>query len=453
LPAARFERLRDFIVRERWLLAIGAAALVVRLHWNLVVHPLGDYIYSDMRGYDIRADAALADPWAANEYAAFFPYGTHVLVAMIKLVFGTDNYTAMGVVYALMGACVAALVYAVARRSSKFAAVAPAAGLIAVFYYPLISIGGYILSETPTTMFMMAALLLTLRLVDRGRARDAWLAGLAIGLGMLFRPQLLISAALFFLFWLLLRKHMPRVRRGLLLRALVPIVVLLALSSVRLHHHTGRFGLISENAPLNLVFGRCHVTKVRSKPDDEGHTSVYFRPPSFLQLRQHNQRVPDAWLSLDPVRGNQIEYEGYIGDRGQHMQLVRDCIREHGWVGQAKYSFTHIVLLWQYNTPWPDYGRPEWRDPAVWWMQWHRRFLAVPALLALVVLARPRRLLELSIVALNLVALLILAIVFFGAARHRIPYDPVIIILALETYAFAAYALVRAVQRWLQRRR
>jgi len=135
------------------------------------------------------------------------------------------------------------------------------------------------------------------------------------------------------------------------------------------------------------------------------------------------------------------------------MELVRDCIHETGWIGQAKYSFTHVVLLWRYNAPWPDYGRPEWREPAIWWNEWHRRSLAVPSLLALVVLARPRRALAMGIVALNLVALLVLAVVFFGAARHRIPYDPVIIILALETYAFAAYALVRSLQRWRQRQR
>jgi hypothetical protein len=222
---------------------------------------------------------------------------------------------------------------------------------------------------------------------------------------------------------------------------------------VRFFHHTGRFGLISENAALNLVFGRCHVTKVRSTPDDGGHGSVYFQPPAFLQLRQHNQRVPDAWLSLDPVRGNQIEYPGYIGDRESQMKLTRDCIREAGWIKQAKYSFTHLVLLWHYNTPWPDHGRPEWREQAIWWNEWHRRWLAVPALLALFVLVRPRRALALGIVALNLVALLILAAVFFGAARHRIPYDPVIIILALESYALAAYALIRSLQRWRQRRR
>ena len=34
-------------------------AFLVRLHWNLVAHPIGEFMYSDMRGYNNRANALL----------------------------------------------------------------------------------------------------------------------------------------------------------------------------------------------------------------------------------------------------------------------------------------------------------------------------------------------------------------------------------------------------------
>ena len=61
---------------------------------------------------------------------------------------------------------------------------APVVGLILVFYYPLLSLGGYILSEIPASLCMTTATLLLLRLADEGRARDAWGAGLAAGIGI-----------------------------------------------------------------------------------------------------------------------------------------------------------------------------------------------------------------------------------------------------------------------------
>jgi hypothetical protein len=48
-----------WLYRNRWLLAVLLAAFAVRVHWNLLVHPLGDYISSDMRGYVERAHQVL----------------------------------------------------------------------------------------------------------------------------------------------------------------------------------------------------------------------------------------------------------------------------------------------------------------------------------------------------------------------------------------------------------
>lgn len=446
-----------WLYEQRWFIALFVAALLVRLHWNLVVHPLGDYIYSDMNGYVSRADRLLDDPWAKYEYSAFFPFGTHFLVAGLKKLFGSENYEAISIVYALMGAYTVALAYAVARRASRFGFVPPAVGLLGVFYYPHFSLGGYILSEVPFALLLMGALLFGLRLVDHGRHRDGWGMGLCAGLGALIRPQILLSAALVGLYWIVRRKAMPKLRLVHLLQSAVPVALCLAFASVHLHHHTDRFGLISENGSFNLVFGRCHPSRIESLPDGEGHGRVHFRPPPFLQVNNAEHRAkregvePD--VRLEPAIADELKYKGYIGDRDKHMEFIRQCWDETGLSGQLSYTWLNMELLWRHNIPWPDSGRAAWRAPATWWTYQHRVYLAIPALLGLLLLGVPGcRGAKMGLVAINLLALLLLAAIYFGGTRHRAPYDFVIIILAFEVYATAGWLFLKGLQRLRARR-
>lgn len=457
MSSARARRLGTWLYAQRWVLLLFAAALVVRLHWNLKVHPPGDYIYSDMNGYVQRADRLLEHGLAPHEYSSFFPYGTHWLVAGVKYVFGPENYAAVGVAYALLGAAGVALAFAIARRASAFASVvAPAVGLVAVFYYPQLSLGGYILSEIPFMTFLLAAVLFALRLVDHGRMSDAVGMGICAAIGMVFRPQMLVSVALVGLFWIVWRKALPRVRLVHLLVAGVPVLVMLALSSALLHHNTGRFGLLSENGAFNMVFGRCHNSKIQSMPDGAGHGRVHFRPPPFLQLNNRQKQKERAGepidIALDPILTDELVYKGYIGDKEKHKAYIRECVEKTGWKGQLAYTETNVVLLWRYNIPWPDSGRSQWRTVTRWWTQQHRAWLAIPALIGLLSLALGRRALKQGLVALNLVAILVIAGLYFGGIRMRSPYDFFILFLAFEVYAFGGWALWKGAHALWRRR-
>lgn len=434
------------------------AALVVRLHWNLHVHPLGDYIYSDMNGYVQRADRLLKAPWQPHEYSAFFPFGTHWLLAGIKAVFGHDNYAAFGVVYALLGAATVTMAYASAKRASRFAFVAPTVAVVGIFYYPMISLGGYILSETPFAFCLTAALVCALRLVDHGRPRDAWLMGLCAGLGALFRPQMMLSVAGVGLYWLARRRALPGIRWGHLGRSAIPLALCLGLGSKHMHFNTGRYGFISENGSFNLVFGRCHNSKIESLPDGKGHGKVHFRPPPLLQVDNREKRAIEAGtvspVRLDPALTDVLSYKGYIGDRHQHMDYIRQCMAKTGILGQLRYTWTNVLLVWMYNVPWPDSGRSTWTGPAKWWTYQSRNWLAIPALLGLVFIVIPRKeTAKLGLFGINLLALLILAGLFFGDARGRAPYDFIILTLALEVYATIGVFVVRWIVRWQEQRR
>jgi hypothetical protein len=382
--------------RRYWVLVLFIAALLVRLHWNLRVHPLDGFLYSDMKGYWGRADALLDNPFSVGEYQAFFPFGTTWLMAGIKAVFGRDALGAVSVIYAIFGASVVAASYAIADRiSCNMGAparwVAPAVGLFLLVYYPLLAIGGYILSELPFCFCLMISVLLLMRLLDDdGRPRDAWLLGTMLGIGALFRPQILLSVALVGVLWLLMfvgsRRGKPnpyaRLSWAMLGRVAVPLLLLLTMSSIRYYAHTKQLGLVSGNGSINLVFGRCHNKGIYSRPDGEGHATVRFSPPPLIQLEIHSAKNPDSLFqtrsvwgdNAEPVEGvpgfavdsygckrrkchqpgSEIEYRGYIGDQKIHRQIVRSCIERGGLARQAYFTATHWVMLWRLNVMWPD---------------------------------------------------------------------------------------------------
>jgi hypothetical protein len=431
-----FQAIGRWLVAERWSLALFIAALLVRVHWNGVAHPPADYLYSDMHGYVTRADGIFREGWKAREYSGFYPWGTHALIAGIEAVVGRKNYAAVGQAFAVMGALVVLLGYLVARRVTKTSWVAPAVGLVLVFDYPLISLGGYFLSEIPFAVGMGAATWLLLRLVDDGRSRDAWLAGLAIAFALVMRPQILLSVALVFVFWLVTSRFAPAVRGKLrlahLVQAGIPIALVLAFSAVRLHHHTGRIGLISENGTFNQVFGRCHNVKIIALPDQPGRSRTSFGPPPLIQLQKRAERAPGEWPQLDPLIENNFYYHGYIGDSEILREYMRQCVEKSGWAKQAEFALVHVLMLWRYNVIWPDSGKSQWQGLAHKWGKIHSWTFAIPAALAMFIVFMPRRHPKLAWVALHLWAAFAVAALYFGDVRLRTPYDPFLVLLALE---------------------
>lgn len=449
MPTSPRDRIFAWLRQHRWLIVIALAALAVRLHWNLEVHPIGDYIGSDMKGYDSRADQLLHSPFVKREYHAFFPYGTHYLVALLKWIFGAQNYPAIAAVYALMGTMIVVFAYRIAERVSRHAWVPPLVGLLLVPYYPLISLGGYMLSEIPMSVFLCLATLYLLRLAQDGRVRDAVLAGVAVSLATMMRPQALVSVALFFGIWILFRKTFTRVTFRHLVYAGLPIVATLAFSVGRLHYHTGRWGLVSENGTFNQVFGHCHTKMITAN----GKSVIKFGPPPLIQLHRRMTTHPNSWIKLDPAISDEITFKGYIADEAILKGFLYQCWQKKGLVGQIKYTAINMILLVAYNTMWPDSGRGQWREMAKGWGKFHLYAFSLPAFFALFTAFARRTVRRHGILAIHLWALLLTAALYFGDTRLRCPYDPFIIILAVEVYAFVAVGGWQLIRRRLLGRR
>lgn len=432
-------RLRDLARRHRDLVVVTLAALAVRLVWNLVVHPPLAYAFSDMGGYLERAQTSIDHPGQRLGYFTLFPWGTHVLVMLVKRASGAA--AALGVTYAVLGALAVSYGFLLARRLTRSVGLARAVGAVLVVYYPWISLGGYVLSEPPFALCLGAVAYHGLALADRGRARDAWAFGVALALGAAFRPQLLLALPLYGACWALRRGAFGRLRPAHLAGALAPLAVVLALSAARMEFHTGKLGLISNNGPLNYAFGRCHALTITAVAPDRRSG---YSPPSLGALAAHEKEHPGSPFRLRPALGPALQVDGHIWDAEPFEKLAARCVAKTGWGEQLAGAATHVALLWFFNVPWPDQGqRPPFRRMMAVASVLHGVVVLPPALVALGLAFRRRRA-RLLLVALHVFALVGVAALYFGDARLRAPYDGILIVLAATTYA-GAY-------RWARRR-
>lgn len=430
---------RAFLWKHRELILVTLAALAVRLLWNLSIHKPLDYAVSDMGGYLERAQTSIDHPDERLGYFTLFPWGTHFFLSLIKRAFGRDNAAAIGVAYALVGAGAVAYGFLLARRLTREAWVPRLVGAVLVVYYPWISLGGYVLSEPPYTLFLTATAYYGLTVADRGRPRDAWLFGVSLAVGCLFRPQILVALPLYGLHWLLRRRAWRRFSPRLLVGVVVPLIFVLGVSAARMRFHLGRFGLVSNNGPLNFAFGRCHALTISSvAPDRRG----VYSPPSLGALARYEKEHPDSPVKLDPVMETKLSFDGHMWDSAPLYWLAGQCIRKGGVGRQIEFAATHVALLWGYNLIWPDQNqRPAFRRPMEIASAAHN-LLVLPAALVAMALAFRRRNARIMLVALHVLGLVAVAMVYFGDARLRAPYDGMLILLAVMTYA-SGYRMIR----------
>ena len=442
--------LQTLVRRHRDLLLVTLAALAVRLVWNLHVHRPIDYVFSDMGGYMERAQTSIDHPNDRLGYFTLFPWGTHFFLSLLKRAFGARSGTAIGVAYALLGTASVAYSFLLARRLTRSVWVPRVVGVVLVVYYPWISLGGYTLSEPPFTCFLAASTYYALGLADRGRPRDAWLFGVTLAVAAVFRPQILMALPLLGLHWLLRRRAWRRFSPRRLVAVAVPLVIVLGVSAARMEFHTGKLGLISNNGPLNFTFGRCHALSITATAPDR--TSSY-SPPPLGELSRHEKQDPGSLMKLDPAMDTKLHFDGHIWESRPLYWMAAQCVRRGGLGRQVEYALTHVVLLWGYNLMWPDMGqKPAFRRPMEIASVLHV-VLILPAALVAMALSLRRRNARVMLVALHIYGLVAVAMLYFGDPRLRAPYDGILVLLAVMTYASAFRLVRRRLARSRARRR
>lgn len=419
-------------------------AFVVRALQNVFGHPLLESVYSDMSGYFGRARDMFDKPWGPTPGATFFPYGTHFLVYGVQRVFGRQNGAALGLAYAAIGTIAVTFTYLAARRALPGRPrLAFVVGVILAAWVPWVRMGGFILSEPPLAATIAVSSWAALRLAQEGRKRDAFYLGAALAVGATFRPQLLVSAALLLVLVAFTRRKWKAGIVALPI-ALLPIVLVLGASAARMHYHTGHYGLVSTNGGFNLALGRCHPVSLTASKSPRSS----FTPPSFNGLDGYEKRHGiRPLILLDPAMEKDLVYDGQLWDQTAAVDLAKRCVAKTGPLRQAKYSVTHVMLLWLYNGPWPAAAGVV---SAIFAVLHFVCFL--PGLVIGLVVGARRRDPSIGILAMHFAAVVLTAMIFFGEARLRLPYDGVILTIAVYGYAAAWPAIVSRVKRFRERR-
>ena len=291
---------------------------------------------------------------------------------------------------------------------------------------PWIEHAGFALSETPTAFCVALSTWAATRLPQEGKLRDALTPGVALAVGVALRPQILVSAGLLAVVFFWRRRALAGASLRPLAVAAVPLLLVLAFSAGRTRYHAGHWGLISTNGAFNYALGRCHAHTLSAQQTPRSG----YQPPSFLRLWRFREKSGvDPIPALDPALTPELSFDGKLWEEAPARALAARCVAVTGPVRQAKYSLSHLLLLWAYNVPWPSTG------PIAMVASIAHPILLLPGLLvALARSLRERHALALLLSA-HVFALFAVAMVFFGEARLRLHYDGVIVTLAVWVYA------------------
>jgi hypothetical protein len=446
-PRASFELGPWIEPSKRWLWTLTALALASRLFWNLVVHPPGQYIFSDMKKYVNRAqDLAVNGFHFGVRELAWQTWGTHYILAIPFKLFGPMNYPAAAAFWAVMGAAAVPVGYLLACRVTARPLHAKVVGIALLLWHPAMSNTGNFLSETPFLFFQLVSTLLLVMVLQRGGVKTAWAAGLASAVAFAVRPQSAMFFLLVLLTWVYHRKRLPHVGWHHLLAIGLPLLLTLGFSFWRFEMHTGyRFG-IAENANMNLTAGRCHniVTQAfpneaRLKWSERRNNTRDGRRVSLPGYRVLARTFPPNHpLALRPAFDSEtIRFVGYVGDPVMHREIRKECFRRTGVFEQARYSVVNASLLWFFGHQWPEMekGRELFFPPIVFFEHLFRIVILIPSLIGVAIAVWwIRRRPAWSFIAWQVVTLIVIAGIFFGTIRLRTPYDPYSIILAVEVW-------------------
>jgi 4-amino-4-deoxy-L-arabinose transferase-like glycosyltransferase len=417
-PLQDRDRFWDWLAVTAIIAGIGLRAV-----WVLVLHPPLDYVYSDMEGYVDRA-VNLADGGALDRYDAFYPPGTHLLLAAPLEVLGTGRTGLWGAAFLwfALASITPFLVWRLARVLLNRAAAALAAAFCAL--WPLhVTNAGYFLSDVPSLAFLLAALWAAYRaaqLEARASLDLGIAAGLFGGIAVASRPQFLLNLLVVALPWIRDWRARLRPLLGLVGAGAVVGAVVIAHNSLAAGKLTG----VSENSGLTFFLGHCDVhTVVSGQPP--GPAFRFAAPVAVQQDRGRMYFFPD----------HLVWEQGFFFDQGVK------CIRADG-VGHVRLLGRSLVDMTYASIPWPQSEEDDLRRLVNFTNVAYSVVLAVIVIASLFVIWRRRNggAAGEAVLLAHLACAFVTALVFFGDARFRLPYDVfgLALLAALLTRLFSA---------------
>jgi 4-amino-4-deoxy-L-arabinose transferase-like glycosyltransferase len=386
-------------------LALGAIGLgaVMRVVWVLGLHPPMDYVYSDMKTY-VDTAVRFAQGGALDRYDAFYPPGTHLLLAVPLFIFGTDRtgLWAGAVLWCALSAVTPYAMWRFARYHLTTAAAALTAVLVAL--WPMhISYAGYFTSETPALAFLVISLWLVAGAASGRDAIGAIRAGILGGAAIANRPALGLNL----LVALASAPGATRVRTAAAFGAGAAVI----LGLVALHNSlaTGKPTFLSENAGLTFFIGHCDVLSVETGDSSTGRHFVFAAPPALERGsgRTYKMTSPLVW-----------EQEAFF-------RMGVDCIRQDG-VAHLRTLARGVFDMTLTSKPWPQVEEADHGDRITivnTLFSAALPFIVVGAIGLIRERRRRRQAAGEAVMLAHLACVLATALLFFGDPRFRTPYD------------------------------
>lgn len=429
------------LVRPRDLRAVGlfafALAFAVRAAWGLRVQRPLDALYADMGGYVLRAELLLAGKTPAEpRMLVLWPWGTHAIVAGEIVLFGRHANTAFALCHALVGAIVAPCAAGLTARFVRSRRAALLAGVATALWHPHVVYTGYVSSEIWFTTALVVVTLFAVRVSERRRVVDALVAGVALAVAFVVRPQVLLTVAIVAAGLVVARlrgRRAPLAPRAAAL-VLVPFALAIAGSAVRYRRLTGRFGLIAASEPVQRLFGETDVAKIESTwtaPNGD-RWAWWYNPPTKKPV----------------VARNTERFEGFIADPVILARIRAKRLAGVTLGGRVARAADNVALLALRNVPWPEEDRKiAWRRALQ--RGYARALLVVLAYAALGVLVLRRHPFAALLVRAQLATIVLVGALYLGEARYRVPYDPFLIVCAVAGL-WVVFGAVRSARRGAQ---
>ncbi len=430
------------------LIALAHAALFI-----VYQRPDWEVAWSDQGGYK-QLGAAMARSGEFTRFPdspVFIPEvirtpGYPAFVAVIYRLFGTGTLP-VAIAQALVFALICLIVYALARRIAGEKTATVAAFMTALFP-PLPYYGALVLTEVWTTLVLMAAMLVCVRAVQRGRTRDFMIAGLLFSGTTLVRPAfVLLPFGLAIAMPLVVPSERNRRRAGQWAALAVVAAITMVPWFTYNYVYLGRFTLspaggigrgLWEGSWQGRWSGRSHddlthiaeVTPDRMELDArvrEVATAEGIAPDGMLAYVHEWQDIRRIWESpTDPMeraRARVVADQEYLRAAVAHIRADLS-----GWA--VRRATRRAFILWASDIPirYTDIDAvPTVVIRAIWLAQ---VILLLVAAGGVVVLLRRRKFAEAALVTLPLLYVTGVHLPLLCETRQSLPVKPLVLILA-----------------------
>lgn len=388
-------------------------ATLLRLHFNLSAHPLEDHVFSDMAVYDLRAERLLTRHFDA--WDTFTPVGYPAFLALVFRLAGTHSLAAVAAAQAIIGGATCAVAHRLALRVTLSPWVALLTSIVLVVYVPLILYGGLLLTEGPAALLVTLSCLLVLRAVEAPTTARLSAAGLVLGVAATVRPNLLLAYPFLFLHaWAAAGRSWRSGARlaGQVIAWSAPILLAAGIHNSRI---LGRPAGLGTNGGLNFFLAHAEVSGATY---DDGVTTHRIGPlPNVV-------RYGEVFVSSEPLYEEGYFYRKGVRQLGEdpwRLLSALDNVAEG--VGLGRQDF------WP---GWPGHDRLlVFSSKAMFWlgilpMALHGLVLA--ALGRLLTREGASRALLFGFVMSSMLTLY----AFLGDPRVRVPFDAIILVLAID---------------------